>query len=94
LFDAYSQGLPVIASETEGIADYMRDGVHGTSFDVQDPLSFASAVSRFQTLRPQWQQIARNCLTTARRSTHENMHRERAEAINSRLQLLLNALGA
>jgi glycosyltransferase involved in cell wall biosynthesis len=88
LFDAYSQGLPVIASQTEGTADYVTEGVHGTAFRIGDEESFFAAVSRFKSLRARWPQMARNCIATARTSTHESMHCVRADAINSALQLL------
>lgn len=85
LFDAYSQGLPVIGSRTDGVVDYLRDGEHGTSFAVHDEVELASAITRFASLRQHWPQLAQNCLTMARRCTHESMHRERALAINAAL---------
>jgi glycosyltransferase involved in cell wall biosynthesis len=83
LFDAYSQGLPVIGSETEGTADYMRDGENGMTFATRDEFELAQAISRF--VGSDRTRLARNCLQTARRYTHESMHRERAEAINAML---------
>jgi glycosyltransferase involved in cell wall biosynthesis len=86
LFDAYSQALPVIASETEGTADYLKENEHGTSFCVQDEVSLVAALKRFDSLRQRWPEMRRVCLQTARRSTHENMHSERAQALRAMLQ--------
>jgi glycosyltransferase involved in cell wall biosynthesis len=84
LFDAYSQGLPVIASRTEGVTDYLKDGVHGMSFAIKDEIELEQAITRFASLDRT--DLANNCLSMARYCTHENMHALRAEAIHSLLQ--------
>jgi len=86
LFDAYSQALPVIASASGGTRDYVVDGQHGTAFGVLDELQLHGALRRFAELRPRWGELASNCLSSARRMTHREMHRARAEAINTALQ--------
>lgn len=87
LFDAYSQGLPVIASRTDGIVDYLTDGVHGLSFAIQDQRSLTEAIGKFELLRARWPDLARNCVEAARASTHRGMHCVRARAINAALDV-------
>jgi glycosyltransferase involved in cell wall biosynthesis len=82
LFDAYSQGLPVIASATEGVADFLVDERHGIRFKVGDQADFTMALDRFQRLRPRWGELARNCVDSAKRMTHQEMHRLRVEVLN------------
>lgn len=88
LFDAYSQGLPVIASTTQGTCDYHQEGEHGTSFTPGAEQEMARAIERFASLRYRWPEMTRTCLASARSLTHEKMHSTRAEAINRVLERL------
>ncbi len=86
LFDAYSQGLPVLGSVTDGTREYLLDGEHGATFAVGDEAGLYDALRRFESARPDWAELASNCLASARRMTHVEMHRARAEAINAALR--------
>ena len=80
LFDAYSQGLPAIVSLTEGVREYHRDGMHGTSFSVGNPQGLLAAIERF--VSSPFGDMPANCIEVSRHLTHERMHILRAEAIS------------
>lgn len=50
--ESMSEGLPVIAPRSGGIAELVRDGVDGLLFEPHDPASLADAMTRFHGLSP------------------------------------------
>lgn len=50
--ESMSDGLPVIAPRSGGIAELVRDGVDGLLFEPHDPGSLADAMTRFHGLPP------------------------------------------
>jgi len=85
LFDAYSQGLPVIASSTEGVRDYIGEEVQGALFAPGDARQLHAAIDRFAAARGAWAAYAEACVQAAQRMTHREMHRERALVIKQAL---------
>ena len=85
LFDAYSQGLPVIASATEGVRDYIGDGVQGALFAPGSAQQLYAAIDRFAAARVAWADYAAACVAAAQRMTHREMHRARARVIQQAL---------
>jgi glycosyltransferase involved in cell wall biosynthesis len=74
VFDAYSQALPVLASNTDGLVAHVIDGETGRLFEAGDPASLA------QTLRDAsdtaaLRRMGMNALAAARGLTHREMHR-------------------
>jgi glycosyltransferase involved in cell wall biosynthesis len=95
LFDAYSQGLPVIASSTEGVRDYIGEGVQGALHAPGDVQQLYAAIDRFAAARDAWAAFAQACVEAAQRMTHREMHRERALVIQRALaQWKRNARGS
>ena len=81
VFDAFSQALPVIASDTDGLRPHVRDGEWGWITPVGD----ADALARvFAQLAEQRAEVARRglaALAASRRMTHRAMHSARREAL-------------
>jgi len=77
VFDAYSQGLPVIASRTEGLLQCVEDGVTGLMFDSGDVQALHAQLARVAANPSTLSDMAGACLARARRLTHQNMHRTR-----------------
>ncbi|MFT3815898.1 MAG: glycosyltransferase [Acidovorax sp.] len=83
VYDAYSQGVPVIASDTEGLRQCVQEGYTGAFFKpgaIHELTQMAStlASSDGRARRIQW---ARNAVAVARRMTHPAMHASRAQLI-------------
>ncbi|OCX66394.1 hypothetical protein BFP70_05050 [Thioclava sp. SK-1] len=80
IFDAFSQGVPVISSDTEGVRDIIRAD-NSLLFPVDDPAALAQALLRFAK-DPQMQaQFANAARDAADGHSHKGMHETRADAI-------------
>lgn len=77
VYDAYSQGLPVIASRTAGLLQCVEEGVTGLSFNVGDALGLTTQLSNAAAKKAVLAGMASACLERAHRLTHQNMHRAR-----------------
>lgn len=77
VYDAYSQGLPVIASDTPGLAQCVNDGASGWLFPVGDKDALAALLGRLGSDRPAIAEAGRQAVGVARRMTHREMHRRR-----------------
>lgn len=77
VFDAYSQGLPVLASDSPGMLQCVAPGRTGRLFRSGDAASLRAEVERAVVERDALADMAAACVARARASTHEEMHRKR-----------------
>ena len=77
IFDAFSQGLPVIASRTPGTSDIVAEGQNAEMFDVGDAEGLADQLERIADDRSHFAELGRQALRTAAAYTHREMHRVR-----------------
>ena len=77
VFDAYSQALPVLASDTAGMSQCVADGVTGRFFRSGDAISLRDAIEAMAADRTSMSAMAAACVARARASTHQEMHRRR-----------------
>ncbi|MEP4194760.1 MAG: glycosyltransferase family 4 protein [Aliishimia sp.] len=87
LYDAMSQGLPCIASETIATREAITDGQTGVFFQPGDAASLASCMIEFANRPDLLHEMGRNALVKARSHTHENMHRTREHFLIETLDL-------
>jgi len=77
IFDAFSQGVPVIASDTWGICDITSNRVNALHCKQGDPKSLASAVSYAVMNSEILVELGLNGLAYAKSKTHLQMHIDR-----------------
>lgn len=82
IFDAFSQGIPVIASDTPGNIEVVIPGQNGVIFPVGQVNSLASMLVRFSEHPNLLRDFAIAARETAKQHTHTDMHRERAMLLN------------
>jgi glycosyltransferase involved in cell wall biosynthesis len=87
VFDAYSQGVPVIASDTEGLRSCITGGSTGLFFAPGDSAALASLLRELAGHPEQLQTLGMNSIKFAREMTHQKMHQDRA----ARIQAMLHA---
>lgn len=83
IFDAYSQAVPIIASDTSGNRDFVMDGKTGFLFPVGDSLALSEILSEIVNNRTKFEKAGMNGHLMAFKYTHANMHRERAKKIRA-----------
>jgi len=83
VYDAYSQGIPVIASDTDGLRQCVHEGQTGLFFERGSVESLTTLLRQVQSQKGRSQRIelARNGVKVARRMTHAAMHAARARLI-------------
>ncbi|WP_435022628.1 glycosyltransferase (plasmid) [Tundrisphaera sp. TA3] len=88
IYDAFSQAVPAIASNTAGIRDCVRDGETGILLPPGDVDALASKIAELARhphgLRP----MGLAALEVARRLTHAEMHRTRHALLRRRIDEL------
>jgi glycosyltransferase involved in cell wall biosynthesis len=77
VYDAYSQGLPVLASTTPGLATCVDDGLTGRLFAPADASALAAALRDAAGDPAALQALGLAALQAARAMTHQQMHRQR-----------------
>lgn len=77
IYDAFSQGLPCLSSETGGTHDLITSGETGFFFKAGDATSLADRLSELADAAERLHQMGHTALSQIGTSTHENMHRER-----------------
>jgi glycosyltransferase involved in cell wall biosynthesis len=85
IFDAFSQALPVLGSNTGGIREIVDHELNGRLFSPGDADSLARALDWASHNRHALQAMGMNALEKSGRFTHQLMHETRHE-------ILLNAL--
>jgi glycosyltransferase involved in cell wall biosynthesis len=77
IYDAYSQGVPVLGTRTKGLMQCVQDGQTGCLTDPGDVAQLVERVQWVDTHRADWAQMAARSLAVARSMTHEQMHRHK-----------------
>lgn len=78
IFDAFSQGVPVIASNTPGNLEIVTPEQNGATFPTGQANSLALTLTKFAEHPDLLQDFAVSARETAMQHTHTDMHRERA----------------
>jgi glycosyltransferase involved in cell wall biosynthesis len=88
VYDAYSQGVPILASSTAGLRQCVQEGITGLFFEPGSVESFASLEARITSKagRSAHAKMAHNGAHIAAMKTHAAMHRGRARIIASFLE--------
>lgn len=85
IYDAFSQGVPVLTSDTAGNLEVVRPGVNGNVFRNGDPAALAQALENLARQPDGLPAMATQALGTAGQYTHQEMHRRRKELIAATL---------
>jgi len=82
LFDANSQGVSVIASDTEGIRPHVAHGVTGILVPPSDVEALAAALEKARSSATELRALGMAALSAVRGMTHRAMHRKRSELLS------------
>jgi len=85
-FDAFSQGVPVIASDTMGVREVVKDGVTGFLCPAGDAHELAALLERHAKAREGLRDAGLRALEWVRDRTHAAMHLERAAILSEALR--------
>jgi glycosyltransferase involved in cell wall biosynthesis len=77
LFDAFSQGVTVIAADTSGIRDLARDGDNALLFRRGDAVALASVIQQVAAHPERLMELGVKALASVQGRTHIAMHQER-----------------
>jgi glycosyltransferase involved in cell wall biosynthesis len=77
VYDAYSQAVPVLASDTDGLRDCITDGVTGKLCKANDPVALAELIEWAAAHPDSLAAMGPACLGRARLMTHQHMHHQR-----------------
>ncbi len=81
IYDAFSQAVPVLASDTGGHRDCVKNGETGYLFPTGDSISLVDAILRLNQQRETLSALGMNALKLARNNTHQKMHKTRSTVI-------------
>lgn len=85
IFDAFCQGLPVIASDTSGIRDITEDGKNSLLFKRGDAGDLARVIARLAEDTGRIPELGLHALTSIANRTHAQMHLDREEFLKATL---------
>jgi glycosyltransferase involved in cell wall biosynthesis len=85
VYDAYSQAVPVLASNTHGLQSCVQEGVTGWFVEVGDAAALADQLAWALDHLHNLKRMGMNSLTVANRMTHQEMHRQRWQILSERL---------
>ena len=91
VFDAYAQGLPVVASRTDGLIQCVLDGVTGLLVSRDDVAAWRAAIVDLAARPAALADMSLACVERARGLTHEQMHRKRWRLLVERFPALTGA---
>jgi glycosyltransferase involved in cell wall biosynthesis len=77
VFDAYSQAVPVLASDTAGLRSCVRNGETGLLTAANDVTALVALLDYASQHRSELKQLGLQSLKYAREMTHQEMHRQR-----------------
>jgi glycosyltransferase involved in cell wall biosynthesis len=83
VFDAYSQAVPILASNTPGLRSCVRDGETGLLTKPNDARALAETLHQVSLDRTRLFHMGLQSLQDARQMTHQDMHRKRAELLSA-----------
>ena len=87
IFDAFSQAVPVLGSDTGGIRQVVRDQVNGKVYRQGDVGALAATLVWASANRPSLQAMGMNALQDCEHFTHHAMHKRRQEILLKELDL-------
>lgn len=85
VYDAYSQGVPVIASDTPGLSRSVQEGVTGVLVPAGDAAAWAGQLAAYGSDQGRCREMGMAALAEARAHTHQEMHRRRARLLEEML---------
>lgn len=85
VYDGYSQGLPALVSNTNGLLECVRGGETGVHYAMNDPVALANTCKWAWGNLNRLEAMGMNSLKTARSLTHQEMHRKRWQALQEML---------
>jgi glycosyltransferase involved in cell wall biosynthesis len=85
VFDAYSQAVPVLASDTAGLRSCVRKGETGLLAAPNDVAALVELLQYASQHRPELKQLGLQSLKYARKMTHQEMHRQRVVLLKDML---------
>jgi glycosyltransferase involved in cell wall biosynthesis len=77
VYDAYSQGVPVLGTGTAGLRDCIDEDVTGWLVEPNNPVALAAMIERASIEVVALRRMGMAALAVARSMTHQRMHRER-----------------
>jgi glycosyltransferase involved in cell wall biosynthesis len=83
IFDAFSQAVPVIGSNTGGIREIVDDKENGILFDVADAMELGRWLQWSASHRHDLQRMGLSALKKSRQFTHSGMHQVRSAIIEN-----------
>jgi glycosyltransferase involved in cell wall biosynthesis len=83
VFDAYSQAVPVLASDTPGLRSCVKSGELGLFAAPNDVSALADLLRYCATHRTELKRMGMHSLKYAHSMTHQEMHRRRAELLHT-----------
>lgn len=86
IFDAFSRAVPVIASDTSGNRELVRDGVNGRLVPAGDAAALARAMDAVEQDAAVFRRMGEHALVSMGPRTHEAMHRHRTDLIEEALR--------
>ena len=87
VFDAFSQGVPCIATRTSGIREVVREGENCVMFDVDDVAGLARILDGGEGGPERFRELGLNALRSVSGSTHRAMHERREVFLRETLHL-------
>lgn len=85
VYDAYSQAVPVLASNTDGLRDCVEDGVTGRLCQPNDALALASLIEWAAVDPLRLKALGLAGLARSHQMTHQQMHRRRLKLLDTYL---------
>jgi glycosyltransferase involved in cell wall biosynthesis len=85
VFDAYSQALPVVASDTPGLRSCVHHGKTGFLVKPKDAIALAEALDGLRQDLGQLKDMGLESLKIARQMSHRTMHQKRWQLLAERL---------
>jgi glycosyltransferase involved in cell wall biosynthesis len=85
VYDAYSQAVPVLASNTDGLRDCIQAGKTGKLVPVGDALALANLLEWSINHLDHLESMGMAALNVARGLTHQEMHRQRWQLLLDKL---------
>jgi len=83
VFDAYSQAVPILASDTPGLRSCVKSGELGLFAAPNDVSGLADLLRYAAGHRSELERLGLQSLTYAHRMTHQEMHRQRATLLQA-----------
>jgi glycosyltransferase involved in cell wall biosynthesis len=81
IFDAFSQGIPILGSNTGGIIDLVENNINGKLFLSGDKSALMQLLVWASQSRDELRTLGLSALKKSRKFTHRSMHQRRSEII-------------